>query len=185
MNDRRIEGFSYPVRVGHVSSNPVTVRISASDAERTALARIWGVTAVGELEAEIVLTPWKRDGVRARGEVRGRVTQPSVVSLEPVESIIDAPVDAVFVPDGSRLSRVERTDTGEVIVDPEGPDMPETFSGDTLDVGAVVAEFAALSIDPYPRLPDEVFEADDGAGDEAFERPSPFASLKDWRGGKE
>ena len=35
----------------------------------------------------------------------------------------------------------------------DGPDSPETFSGDTIDVGALAEEFFELAIDPYPRKP--------------------------------
>ena len=40
---------------------------------------------------------------------------------------------------------------GEIILDAEGPDSPETFSGDTIDVGALAEQFFGLAIDPYPR----------------------------------
>ena len=36
-------------------------------------------------------------------------------------------------------------------LDAEGPDSPETFSGETIDVGALAEEFFGLAIDPYPR----------------------------------
>ena len=37
------------------------------------------------------------------------------------------------------------------MLDAEGPDSPETFTGDTIDVGALAEEFFGLAIDPYPR----------------------------------
>ena len=41
-----------------------------------------------------------------------------------------------------------------LIIDAEGPDLPETFSGDRLDAGAIAEEFFELAIDPYPRKPE-------------------------------
>ncbi len=38
-----------------------------------------------------------------------------------------------------------------MVLDPDGPDLPEPFVGDTIDAGALIAEFAALGIDPYPK----------------------------------
>jgi hypothetical protein len=38
-----------------------------------------------------------------------------------------------------------------MVLDAEGPDAPETFSGDSIDVGALAEEFFALAVDPYPR----------------------------------
>ena len=45
------------------------------------------------------------------------------------------------------------TSGGEIVLDADGPDGPETFAGDTIDVGALAEEFFALAIDPYPRKP--------------------------------
>ncbi len=174
--------FSYLVPVGRISANPVTVRLSASEEECQALARLWGVQAVSALQAELYLTRWKRDGVRVKGDVHAELVQASVVSLEPVDSAIDEPVDAVFVPEGSRLARVETNDSGEMIVDPEGPDAPEVFSGDRIDVGAVVAECVALALEPYPRLPGEAFTPPESPAEEESDENLPFAALKDWPG---
>ena len=182
MNAKGKLSFSCPVPVGNVSSSPVTMRISANEEERRALARQWEVSGVSALEAELQLTRWKREGIRVAGEVHAELVQPSVVSLEPVASVIDEPVDALFVPEGSRLARLETNDGGELIVDPEGPDLPETFSGDTIDVGNVVSECVALAIEPYPRLAGEVFAPPEGPAEGDSGDESPFAALKEWPG---
>lgn len=180
MSDRAAP-FSYSVKVGHVSANPLTVTITADADERSALARTWGVLDVSELHAEMQVSRWKRDGVRVKGRCQARLTQACVVTLEPVEAVIDEPFEALFVPEGSRLARSEAD--GEVVIDAEGPDMPEPFAGDTIDVGAVVAEFAALAIDPYPRKPGAEFHHGAEGPDDEAEVVSPFAALKEWRRG--
>ncbi|WP_117194109.1 YceD family protein [Rhizobium terrae] len=174
--------FSYPVKVGHVSANAVTVRLEADPREREGLAKLWRVVSVGSLKAELQIARWKKDGVRLKGRVEADIVQSCVVTLEPVESRIDEEFEQIFVPEGSKLARVIANDTAEMVLDPEGPDLPETFSGDTIDAGAVVAEFAALAIDPYPRKPGVEF-ADhlEGDADEKSGRPNPFAVLKDWK----
>jgi len=48
---------------------------------------------------------------------------------------------------------------GEILIDAEGPDSPETFSGDTIDVGALAEQFFGLAIDPYPRKAGASLEA--------------------------
>lgn len=173
--------FSYLVKVGHVSANPVTVRLSADAGERAALAQTWKVLAVGMLEAELDVSRWKRDGVRINGTVRAQLTQACVVTLDPVEAQIEEPFEALFVPEGSRLARMEGGESGEVIVDAEGPDMPEPFTGDAIDAGAVVAEFVALAIDPYPRKDDVEFSSHLEGADDDRKDGSPFAVLENWR----
>lgn len=170
--------FSYMVKVGHVSHNPLEVHLEANERERAALARLWKVASVDRLEADLKIRRWKKDGVKIFGEIRGRVVQTSVVSLEPVESEIFEELDQIFVPEGSSLSRIPANDQGEMIIDPDGPDLPETFSGDAIDVGVVVAEFAAMGLDAYPRKPGEIFSAHMETPVEQEKKPSPFAVLK-------
>lgn len=174
--------FSYPVRVGHVSANPVTIKMEAGPAELKALAALWKVLGVHSLKSEMQITRWKKDGIRIKGRVKAEIEQACVVTLDPVMSRIDESFEQVFVPEGSKLARIVLSETAEMVLDPEGPDAPETFTGDTIDAGEVVAEAVALAIDPYPRKKGAGFE-DHLEGDPALEagRPSPFAVLKDWK----
>lgn len=174
--------FSYPVKVGHISANPVTVTLEANAQELEALAKVWRVDTVKSLKAEMHVARWKKDGVRLKGDVRAEIVQSCVVTLEPVESKIDEYFEQIFVPEGSKLARIVTNEVSEMVLDPDGPDLPEAFSGDTIDAGAVITEFAALAIDPYPRKPGVEF-ADHIEGDpnEKSGRPNPFAALKDWK----
>ena len=174
--------FSYLVNVGHVSVNPVTVKLEANERELEGLAKLWQVLNVRSLNAELQINRWKKDGLRVKGRVRAQISQACVVTLDPVESQIDEPFEQIFVPEGSKLARITTGDAAEMVVDPDGPDLPEQFSGDAIDVGDVVSEFAELAIDPYPRKAGIEF-AGHIEGDEADknERPNPFAVLKDWK----
>jgi hypothetical protein len=60
-----------------------------------------------------------------------------------------------------------------LLLDAEGPDAPETFEGDQIDVGALAEEIFALSIDPYPRLPEAALEQP-----AAIEEPQPENTLR-------
>lgn len=174
--------FSYPVKVGHVSANPVSVHLEANARELEGLAELWQVVAVKFFKAELQIARWKKDGIRLRGRVEAEIVQSCVVTLEPVESRIDEPFEQIFVPEGSKLARLVTSETAEMMVDPEGPDLPEAFTGDTIDAGEVVTEFAALAIDPYPRKQGVEFSdhiESDGA--EKAGKPNPFAVLKDWK----
>lgn len=174
--------FSYAVKVGHVSANPVVVTLEASPEERKGLAELWRVASVEVVTAELQIARWKKDGVRIRGRVHAELTQSCVVTLEPVVAVIDEELEQIFVPEGSKLARIVTNDTGEMLVDPDGPDLPEMFSGDTIDAGEVVAEFAALAIDPYPRKTGIEFSDHlEGDPNEKSGKPNPFAALKDWK----
>lgn len=173
--------FSYVVKVGHISANPVTVTLSADARELEGVARLWQVESVKSLSAELQIARWKKDGVRIRGHVIADIVQACVVTMEPIEAHIDEPLDQIFIPEGSKLARITLDGQGEMVVDPDGPDAPELFQGDSIDAGAVVTEFAALAIDPYPRKDGVDFRdhiEDDGANDR---KPSAFSVLKDWK----
>ena len=129
MNHDEKPAFSYPVKVGHISANAVTVHIEANGAECKALRDLWDVLEVRSLAADLQISRWKKDGVKVKGRVQARIVQACVVTLEPVDAEIDEPVEAIFVPEGSRLARIAANDSGEMILDPEGPDVPETFTG--------------------------------------------------------
>ena len=174
--------FSYPVKVGHISANPVEVTISADAGERAGLAKLWSILEVKALTATFEVRRWKRDGVRLKGRVTADIVQACVVTLDPVESHIDEPVEVVFVPEGSKLARLPlASESGEMLLDPDGPDAPEIFTGDSIDAGEVAAEHVALAIDPYPRKADTGFAGHIESTDKDDRKPSPFAVLKDWK----
>jgi uncharacterized metal-binding protein YceD (DUF177 family) len=173
--------FSYPVKVGHISANPVTVKLSADEKELAGLARLWKVVSVESLSSELQIARWKKDGVRLRGHVNAKLTQSCVVTLDPVVSEISEDIEQIYVPEGSKLARQVFDESGELILDPDGDDLPETFVGDTIDVGATIAEIVALGIDPYPRKGGVEFTPHIESTEEQDKKPSPFAVLKDWK----
>ena len=101
--------------------------------------------------------------------------------MEPVEEKIDELVEALFVPEGSKLARINTDENGEMIISAEGPDMPETFTGNTIDVGLVCEEFIVLAIDPYPRKEGAVVELAGNTSPQDDVVPSPFAELERWK----
>ncbi|MGV8939229.1 MAG: YceD family protein [Allorhizobium sp.] len=185
MNSARIQNedvpFSHPIKVGQVSGSPLRLRLEADEAARKGLARLWNVDSVSLLSAELMIGRWKRDGIRIKGHVTGELQQACVVTLDPVFTKIDEEIDQIFVPEGSKLARIVADEAAETMLDPEGPDQPETFAGDTIDAGELVAEFAALAIDPYPKKEGVAFSDHIEGSPDDLRRPNPFAVLKDWK----
>ncbi|MGL3608867.1 YceD family protein [Rhizobium sp. G187] len=173
--------FSYLVKVGHVSANPIQVHVEADSRECASLAEVWQVEAVNSLSADLQIARWKKDGIRIKGHVSGEIVQACVVTLEPITSTIEQEIDQIFVPEGSKLARIVLDGAGEMVLDPDGPDLPEPFVGDTIDAGALIAEFAALDIDPYPKKEGATFTSHIESKPEDDGKPSSFAALKDWK----
>ncbi|WP_173931337.1 DUF177 domain-containing protein [Chelativorans sp. Marseille-P2723] len=143
------------VRVGRLPAKGITVAILADDEQKADLARVHNLASVEHFEAEMLVRPWKRDGVRVTGYVEASIVQTCVVTLEPLPAQIREEIAALFVPVNSRLAR-EDEEGGEIIVSAEGEDLPEPFEGDSIDVGSLAEEFFVLAIDPYPRKPGAV-----------------------------
>lgn len=171
--------LSRKIDVGSIPAGGMDQRIAASDAERAALAELFGLIGVDELTAELTIAPWRGEGVSATGRVRARITQRCVVSLVPVEQQIDEPIDARFVPAGSRLAAATGGQAHEVSVAAAAEDEPETFMGHSIDIGALAAEHFALAIDPYPRAPGAAIPAElQEQKPDTDSSSSPFAILE-------
>lgn len=142
---------SFLVEVMRLPKKGMPVSIDAEPEQLAALAREHHLLEVKGFHADLVVLPWKRDGVAVSGRVEGDIVQECIVTLEPIDAHVEEKVSAVFIPEGSKLGRFEELAGGEMVLDPEGPDMPESFSGTSIDIGALAEEFFALGIDPYPR----------------------------------
>jgi Large ribosomal RNA subunit accumulation protein YceD len=164
---------SFLANVAHLPQNGMPVVIEADERQRAKLAEEHGLVSVGRYRADLLVTSWKRNGVKVTGIVEADIVQECGVTLEPLESRISEDVSAVFLPEDSKLGRRGFHTGGEILLDAEGPDSPETFSGDTIDVGALAEEFFELAIDAYPRKPGADLNL---AGDTDLP-DSPFAAL--------
>lgn len=179
MTDRPASPISFRINVARLPARGMPVRLEADAGQREALAGAHGLVAVDRLEAELTVTAWKRGGVRIAGRVRAAIRQECIVTLEPVGEVVDEEISALFVPEGSKLAVPRLSQEGEIVLDAEGDDAPETFSGDEIDVGQLAEEFFALGINPYPRKSGAAWEAGAAAAQE--DRGALFDKLEQLR----
>lgn len=160
--------FSRPIRLDTIGETARAIAIEADGEERTALARRFGLIALGRLDAEGAI---RRDGetMFVEGRLHADVTQSCVASGEPVKATIDAPFSLRFAPEAS-----DQPD--EIELQAEDCDTL-SYAGGAIDLGEAVAETLALSLDPYPRSPDAQ-AALKAAGIVAEDEAGPFAALK-------
>ncbi len=142
---------SFLAHVARLPRKGMPVVIHADARQREALARDHALAEVRSWRADLIVEPWKRNGIKVSGRVVADIVQECVVTLNPLETRIDEAVEGLFLPEDSKLGRLGFERAGEIVIAAEGPDSPETFSGDSIDVGALAEEFFALAIDPYPR----------------------------------
>ena len=163
---------SFVANVARLPQKGLPVVIAADERQRAALAVDHELLSVEAYRAELLVTRWKRNGVKVSGRVEADITQACIVTLDPVSAHIDEPVEALFLPEESKLGREGFEGGGEIMLDAEGPDSPETFSGDFIDVGALAEQFFGLAIDPYPRKAGAAIEAvgDDQPEESEFQK---------------
>lgn len=165
--------FVYPFNVRKLARAGQAITFSADAETCRAIASAYDLIAVESFDVGCKLRPWKRDGVELVGQVVAKIVQPCAVSAEPLEQLVDEELEAIFLPEGSKLLRpLELTDQ-ELIIDPMGADVPDTFTGDSIDLAEPWLEAFVLGIDPFARLEGAEFEVDN-ASDES---DSPFSAL--------
>ena len=161
--------------VSTVRDAPVSFTVTASDAERQALARDAGLQEVEAFSAVFEIVRDGQDGFRVTGTVQARVRQTCVVSLDDFSSLLEEAVRVVFVPEAD----VDRMATERASHhDDEAPldDLPDPIIGGRIDLGALAAEIMMVGLDPYPRKPGVVFAEPEPSA--AAAAVSPFAALK-------
>ena len=153
MTDDRL--FSRVVRVDALPREGQVVTIDATPGEREELASFYQLPAIATLTATLRLEPWGRGGARVNGAVHGELTQVCVVSLEPFPATVDEAVDVRFAPQMvADLKSLPGKETQTFSLADE--DEPDPVINGKIDLGALVAEFFALGLDPYPRKPGAV-----------------------------
>lgn len=161
--------LSKPVLAATLPEEGLTLKLAPDADMRAALAKDFGIPAIPALKAEVTLVPGRGGTVHVTGHVDAVVTQTCVVSLEDFDAPVSEDIDLRFAP----AEKIPEIRPGAEI-DVSELDLPDPLIDGSVDVGAVVAEFLALGLDPYPRKPGVAFEGLEEAGPEEV---SPFAAL--------
>jgi uncharacterized metal-binding protein YceD (DUF177 family) len=151
--------------------------IEVNRAERETIAALLDLAALDRLTFAFRLHRRGQGRLALQGTLAAAVTQTCVVSLEPVESTLDVPVEIEFwsVPmiDDLAASPDEAASHGTL-------DWPEPIESGKIDLGPVIYETLATALDPYPKREGASFEWSEagGTGTELEQGESPFAALK-------
>ena len=164
-----------PVVVAQIPDTGLHRAFEASDATRAAMADIAGLREIMSASASFDLTLKSGGRVHVTGEVRARIGQTCVVTLDPIENEIDEVIDLMFAPSEQIPSLSALVEEAAESDDEEIPDPPEPIVNGVIDLGRLATDALFLAIDPYPRRPDAVFEPPAEIIDPA---DHPFAALK-------
>lgn len=148
--------------------------VEAGPEQLRALTALANINAVRQAKAEFDLVRISGERVHVTGHVKAVLEQTCVVTLEPLENIIDEPIDVIFAP-ADQIPITPKVTTKEEGEDAEIPDPPEPIVNGRIDLGQLAAEILMLGIDPYPRKPGAVFDPPEEPDDPDAH---PFAALR-------
>jgi hypothetical protein len=149
--------------------------IAATEAELAEIARLLDLVSLDELALDYRLNRVGGDRLRLTGELRAKVTQTCVVSLDAVATALDLPLDVEFWP----ASLVEEFEHNAEESASHGVlDWPEAIVDGRIDLGPVIYETLATALDPYPKKEGASFEWSQANPEEPEAGTSgPFAAL--------
>jgi uncharacterized metal-binding protein YceD (DUF177 family) len=166
------EPLDWSVRAIDVPEGGLRETRSASAGERATLAEALEVMSCDRLDANYSLRAIGGGAYNLAGKVKAAVTQPCVVTLDPLVQFIEGEFDVEFRPAG-KLPATADDEEFEALSAAE----IEPLEHGRIDIGRIIFETLSASVDPYPRsagaeLDPEAAEAG-GQGD-----AGPFAALK-------
>ena len=135
---------------------------------RAALAEALGIDACTRLVARYTIKPFESGRFELHGDVEMTAKQTCVVTLDPIERTYRVRLDVAYWPP-------------ELLGDGPGADIdsladdPEPIEDGRLDVGRVVYEELASTVDPFPRSDGAAF---DWKEEQTPTRENPFAALE-------
>lgn len=139
--------------------------IEPSEHERAAIAKRLSIPAITRLRGQFHLERM-RGGVDAQLTINAETERTCVASLEVMTETIHEKILMQFRRD------LEETETDDAI---DSEVLLEPLEGDEIDLGELLVQHLALSLDPYPRIEGAQSLAEkyrDAAS------PSPFSALK-------
>lgn len=166
--------FTRQLKLGDIltlqSRQEIRRNVSAQPAECNALAKRFGLEAISNLNAEVIIHPWNESGVRVSGTINADVTQKCVVSLMPVKQKVYENFVSFFKQPNTRHEEVN-------IDAPVHIEDPEDITPEGIDIGELVAQQLSLVLDPYPQILGAVLPESTNAT-MPMSRKSPFAILQ-------
>lgn len=154
--------FSRPVPLPRIAAQPLRHEIAASETEREALARRFGLLALDRLVAAVELRRENSDTVLLSASFEAAFAQECVVTLEPIETSV-----------AERFSlRYGSPDREPQAAGADDEPAFEPLEGETIDIGEAVAQEFSLALPVFPRAPGVSAEMD-----EASAPAGPLAEL--------
>jgi len=166
--------FSHPLRIADLGAQGPTAFLLEPDARtRASIAAELGIPALRKLRFAGEIRPLGKSDWHLTATLGATAVQDCVVSLQPVTTRIDEPVQRTYLanpPEVPEADEIEMPDDDTVEALPA-----------VLDLGAVMIEALALALPDYPHAegvtPVSASFTEPGAAPMSYEDAKPFAGL--------
>ena len=152
--------FSRIVPLAQLGTDAFRQEIAATEAEREALARRFGLLALDRLMAEVELVRQGQDTILLHAAFEAAFVQECVVTLDPVDSAMAASFALRYGPPEHESADGVDEEAFEPLVN------------DFIDIGEAIAQEFSLALPSFPRSPGAVLAIDEEPAD-----AGPFAAL--------
>jgi uncharacterized metal-binding protein YceD (DUF177 family) len=155
--------FSRPVLLARIGAEPFRQEITATEAERAALARRFDLPALERICAVIELMRRGKDMFLLTATFTAEFVQSCVITLDPVPGAAAEEFKLLYGPPEAEEAACG-TAEDEIAFEP--------IVGNAIDVGEAVAQQFSLALPPFPRSPGATLDAAAPPAEEA----GPFAA---------
>ena len=177
MSEKPNSEFSYFVNIDDVSSKEKHHKLEASQVECDALATRFGLSGLEGLRAHLVMRDKGRNtGITLVGKLFAVAYQGGGQNTAAEKTVVDDDINIRFLPEDRITPEVEE----ENMMTLDSEDL-EPMPDDRFDLGELMAQYVALSVDPYLSEDFIVSKEDLGPGvslnEPELKKPNPFAVL--------
>lgn len=170
-----VPDFSRPVNVERLPDLGRHWTVEPTAEEAAALAERFGLIGLKALKGVLHVKPFAGGNMlKVTGTMTASIQQNCVVTLQPLTSDLSEEIERVFSFNAPKELPLEVEWTME------DDDLPDPVVDGMIDLGEIVAEQLALSIDPYPRAEGVAFAVPDavsGVTANEPEKENPFSVL--------
>ena len=155
--------FSRIVRLARLGTDPFRQEIVASNAERAALARRFGLVSLDRLTAVVELVRQGPEMILLRASFAGEFVQSCVVTLDPIAGAVTESFALRYGPPEAEEEAGSGTAEDDIAFEP--------LAGDFIDIGEAVAQEFSLVLPAFPRDPAASLEIEQPEVDEGSFTP--------------
>jgi uncharacterized metal-binding protein YceD (DUF177 family) len=141
--------LSHKISIASLPRMGQHVALKASEEICQQIADQLDLPSMKMLDAHFQIVPSRSGIIRVTGEVKARVEQVCIVSLEAFPFDINETVDLRFI----EADKLEKPAKAEVERTLEDEDPPDPIYDGVIDLGELAVEFVALALEPFPRKP--------------------------------